>query len=252
MMFRLDSKVAIVTGAARGLGAAAARTLARQGARVAAADLQIEELRRASSTSDGGIEADQIKPYALDVSDVKGLRRFVDAVQADFGRIDILVNNAGICPRLSFEQTTEADFDRLMGVNARSQYFLCQAVVPIMRSQGGGRIINVASTGGRIGGFANSSAYSGTKGAVVMFTKSIAREVARDGILVNCIAPGVFDTDLMRNIPAEKVDAICSQIPIGRLGRPEEVASMIAFLASDECSYATGATFDINGGWVML
>jgi NAD(P)-dependent dehydrogenase (short-subunit alcohol dehydrogenase family) len=139
-----------------------------------------------------------------------------------------------------------------MGVNAKSQYFLAQAVCPIMKRQGGGRIINVASTGGRVGGFANSSIYSGTKGAIVMFSKSIAREVAADGILVNCIAPGVLDTDLRRNLPPERTKAIRDQIPLKRLGKPEEVAAFIAFLASDECSYCTGATFDINGGWVML
>ncbi len=246
-MFRLDSKVAIVTGAARGLGAATAAVLARQGARVAAADLRFDEVSRV--TKDLGPEA---KPYDLDVSDVEQIRRFVDGVVADFGRIDILVNNAGICPRIPFEQSTEDDWERLMNVNARSQYFLCQAVVPAMRRQGGGRIINVASTGGRIGGFANSSIYSGTKGAVVMFTKSIAREVAKDGILVNCVAPGILDTDLMRNLPSESVKALCGQIPLQRLGRPEELAAVIAFLAADECSYATGATFDVNGGWVML
>ncbi len=180
------------------------------------------------------------------------IRRFVDAVVGDLGPVDILVNNAGICPRIPFEQSTEDDWERLMNVNARSQYFLCQAVVPVMRKQGCGRIINVASTGGRIGGFANSSIYSGTKGAIVMFTKSIAREVAKDGILVNCVAPGILDTDLMRNLPPENVKALCAQIPLQRLGKPEELAAVIAFLASDECSYATGATFDVNGGWVML
>lgn len=246
-MFRLDSKVAIVTGAARGLGAATAAMLARQGARIAAADLRFEEVSRVTKDLDP-----EAKPYDLDVSDVEQIRRFVDGVVADFGRIDILVNNAGICPRIPFEQSTEDDWERLMNVNARSQYFLCQAVVPAMRRQGGGRIINVASTGGRIGGFANSSIYSGTKGAVVMFTKSIAREVAKDGILVNCVAPGILDTDLMRNLPSESVKALCGQIPLQRLGKPEELAAVIAFLAADECSYATGATFDVNGGWVML
>jgi 3-oxoacyl-[acyl-carrier protein] reductase len=210
--------------------------------------VQFEELDRTTR----GIGLD-VKPYEVDVSNVGQIRRFVDAVQKDFGRIDILVNNAGICPRIAFEQSTEQDWERLMSVNAKSQYFLCQAVVPVMRKQGGGgRIINVASTGGRVGGFANSSIYSGTKGAIVMFTKSIAREVAKDGILVNCIAPGMIDTDLMRNLPPDSIKAVCDQVPLKRLGRPEEVSAVIAFLASDECSYATGATFDVNGGWVML
>jgi 3-oxoacyl-[acyl-carrier protein] reductase len=127
-----------------------------------------------------------------------------------------------------------------------------QAVCPIMKKQGGGRIINIASTGGRTGSFNNASIYSGTKGAIVMFSKSIAREVAKDGILINCVAPGGLDTDLMRNLPPESLRAVCDQIPLKRLGRPEEIAAVIAFMASDECSYATGATFDINGGWIML
>jgi len=246
-MFRLDHKVAIVTGAARGVGAATTRLLARQGAKVAAADLRLEEIE--GGAADSGLN---VKGYRVDVANVAELRAFVAAVVADFGRIDVLVNNAGICPRLPFGESTEADFERLMNVNARSQYFLMQAVCPIMKRQGGGRIINLASTAGRVGSFANASIYSGTKGAIVMFTKSVAREVAADGILVNCIAPGVLDTDLVRNLPPDRLQLLCEQIPLKRLGRPDEVAALIAFLASDECSYCTGATFDINGGWVMV
>lgn len=246
-MFRLDRKIALVTGAARGLGAATASMLAKQGALVAAADIDFDEVEKATAEVGNGSKA-----YFVDVSKLADITSLIDRVAGDFGRIDILVNNAGICPRLPFPESTEADWEKLMSVNARSQYFLMQAVCPIMKKQGGGRIINVASTGGRVGGFANSSIYSGTKGAIVMFSKSVAREVAADGILVNCIAPGVLDTDLMRNLPPERVQAICDQIPLKRLGKPEEVAAFIAFLASDECSYCTGATFDINGGWLML
>ena len=247
MMFGLDGKVALVTGAARGLGAACARALAGQGAQVAAADLNFEEVSQVAAET-----GPAARPYEVDVSDVSQLQSLVEGVVEDLGRIDILVNNAGICPRLAFEESTEEDWERLMGVNARSQYFLTQAVCPIMRRQGGGRIINVASTAGRTGTVSNASIYSATKGAVVMFTKSIAREVAEWGILVNCIAPGVMDTDLMGDLPEEKVRAICDQIPLKRLGRPDEVAACIAFMASDECSYATGATFDVNGGWIMM
>ena len=238
MMFRLDDKVAIVTGAARGIGRAIAGALTQQGATVAGVDL-------AEVT---GVA----KAYRADVSQVAAIKQLVADVVRDFGRIDILVNNAGICPRLPFVDSTEADWEKLVSVNAKSQYFLMQAVRPVMKQQGGGRIINMASTGGRTGSFANASIYSGTKGAIIMFSKSVAREVAADGILINCVAPGCIDTELIGNLPPEKVQALCNQIPLKRLGRPAEVAALVAFLASDECSYCTGATFDINGGWIMF
>lgn len=246
-MFRVDNKVALVTGAARGVGAATSRVLARQGARVALVDVNVEEARRVAEEIGRNGRA-----YAVDVSKVPELRALVQEVVRDFGGIDILVNNAGICPRLPFIESTEEDWDRLMAVNAKSQFFLMQGVCPVMKERGGGRIINVASVGGRVGSVANASIYSGTKGAILMFSKSVAREVAGDGILINCVAPGTVNTELMRNLPAERLETMREQIPLNRLAEPEELAAFIAFLASDECSYATGATFDINGGWVML
>ena len=175
----------------------------------------------------------------------------VKEVAADFGGIDILVNNAGICPRLPFVDSTEEDWDRLVDVNAKSQYFMMQAVRPHMKARGGGRIVNMASLSGRLGAVVNASIYSGTKGAIVMFSKSIAREVAAEGILVNCVAPGCVETALMANLPAEKVDALCEQIPLKRLAQPQEIAAAVAFLASDEASYITGATIDVTGGFRM-
>jgi len=246
-LFRLDGKCAIVTGAAQGLGAATATLLASLGARVAAVDLDKQSIMETSFERGGGITA-----YAGDVSHVAAMGALVERVAAGFGRIDILVNNAAICPQLPFYESTEADWEKLMSVNAKSQYFLCQAVCRIMKNHGGGRIVNVASTGGRVGSFSNASIYCGTKGAIVMFTKSIAREVAADGILVNCIAPGPMDTGLMRHLPPDRLSAVTDQIPLRRLGQPEEVARLIAFMSSDAFSYATGATYDVNGGWVML
>lgn len=245
--FRLDGKVALVTGAAQGVGAATAKVLAQQGARVAAVD--IDESSLASVVEDLG---DSVTPFICDVSSVEKIRILVDKVVTDLGRIDVLVNNAGICPRIDFVDAIEEDWEKLVAINAKSQYFMMQAVRPVMSAQGGGKIINIASTGGRIGSFVGASIYSGTKGAIVMFSKSVAREVAGDNILVNTIAPGVLDTRLMANISEEKRQAICEQIPLRRLGRPEEIAYMVAFIASEECSYATGATFDVNGGWVMV
>ncbi|NQU39740.1 MAG: glucose 1-dehydrogenase [Lentisphaerae bacterium] len=247
MMFQLDNKVALITGAAQGMGRAAARALAAQGARVALVDINVEKV---------ALVADAIGPqaraYGTDVSDVGQIHQLVEDVVKDMGRIDVLVNNAGICPRLPFIDSTEANWDTLLNVNAKSQYFMMQAVCPVMKAQGGGRIINMASTSGRVGAFANASIYSGTKGAIVMFSKSVAREVAADNILINCVAPGCIATDMITDLPAEKREALCEQIPLKRLGTPEEVAALVVFLASDECSYCTGATFDVTGGWVMV
>jgi NAD(P)-dependent dehydrogenase (short-subunit alcohol dehydrogenase family) len=246
-MFRLDGKVALVTGAARGIGAATARTLARQGARMALADLDLEGAKAVAGEIENGAQA-----FGADLAKVEECKALVAAVVAHFGRLDILVNNAGICPVQPFGTATEAEWDTMMNVNARSQYFLMQAVCPVMKRQGGGRIVNLSSAAGRVGSVLNASIYSGTKAAILMISKSIAREVAADGILVNCVAPGPIKTDIQRNLPADRLKAACDQIPLKRFGEPEEVAALIAFLASDECSFCTGATFDINGGWFML
>lgn len=246
-MFRLDDKVALVTGAARGIGAATACTLAKQGARVAVADLDQDGVKIIADQIGNGAEA-----FRADLSKVEECKALVAAVVGRYGRLDILVNNAGICPMQPFGTAAEADWDKLMNVNARSQYFLMQAVCPIMKRHGGGRIINLSSAAGRVGSVLNASIYSGTKAAILMISKSIAREVAADGILVNCVAPGPIKTDIQRNLPADRLKAACEQIPLKRFGEPEEVAALIAFLASDECSFCTGATFDVNGGWFML
>lgn len=246
-MFRLDDKVALVTGAARGIGAATACTLAKQGARVAVADLDQDGVKIIADQIGIGAEA-----FRADLSKVEECKALVAAVVGKYGRLDILVNNAGICPMQPFGTAAEADWDKLMNVNARSQYFLMQAVCPIMKRHGGGRIINLSSAAGRVGSVLNASIYSGTKAAILMISKSIAREVAADGILVNCVAPGPIKTDIQRNLQADRLKAACEQIPLKRFGEPEEVAALIAFLASDECSFCTGATFDVNGGWFML
>lgn len=246
-MFRLDGKVAMVTGTARGIGNAVARVLAEQGATVTMADLRMDEIEDLAARI-----GPAAYPYRVDVSSVSEINQWVDQVVGEHGRIDILVNNAGICPRLSFKDSTEADWEKLMSVNAKSQYFLMQAVCPVMAKQGGGRIVNIASTGARVGAYANASIYAGTKAAIAMFSKSVAREVAGDHILVNCVAPGVVNTDLMSNLSQDKVDAICETIPLNRLGKPEEIAAVVVLLASDECGFMTGATVDVNGGWVMV
>jgi NAD(P)-dependent dehydrogenase (short-subunit alcohol dehydrogenase family) len=246
-LFRLDNKVALVTGASRGIGAAVAHTLSLQGAAIALLDLHEEDLI--------GVAAKCVtatRCYAADVSNVEQTRQIVQRIENEMGRIDILVNNAGVISYASFEKADEDDWDRVLDVNAKGQYFLMQAVCPVMKRHGGGRIINLASMAGRIGSAAQASIYSGSKGAVAMFSKSVAREVAADGILVNCVAPGLIETSILANRSQAELRNVVSGIPLKRLGKPEEVAALIAFLASDECSYCTGAMFDINGGMAML
>ena len=245
-MFNLDTKVAIVTGGAQGIGRSIALSLADQGAQVSIVDILVDEARSV---------CDEIGPkaqaYEADLAKVTEINKVVNEIISDHGKIDVLVNNAGICPRLRFIDSTEEDWDNLNNVNAKSQYFMMQAVCPHMKKQGGGRIINMASSSGRIGSMNNASIYSGTKGSVIMFSKAVAREVAKDGILINCIAPGLIATPLITDLPQNQLDILYTQIPLGRLGEPKEVASVVTFLASDEASYLTGAVIDITGGWQM-
>ena len=235
----------LVTGCSTGFGRELVRAALGHGFRVVATARDPGTLEEFATHPD-------VLVAALDVTVPQQIADVVRQAETRFGRIDVLVANAGIRVFGTVLEATEEDWDRLMGINAKSQYFLMQAVCPVMKRQGGGRIVNVASSSGRTGAIVNASIYSGTKGGIVMFSKSIAREVAADNILINCVAPGVLDTEIMRNFPPEKVRAIADQIPLKRLGKPAEVAALIAFLASDECSYCTGATFDINGGWFML
>jgi 3-oxoacyl-[acyl-carrier protein] reductase len=221
--------------------------LAEQGARVALADKDHAAAKELADEIGNGAAA-----FQVDVANIKECKALIESVAVEFGRIDILVNNAGICPPTPFKTTTDADWDNLMNVNARSQYFLIQAVCPIMKRQRAGRIINIASAAGRVGSVLNASIYSATKAAILVLSKSLAREVAADGILINCVAPGPIKTDIQRNLPAEKLEIARQEIPLKRFGEPREVAAVIAFLASDECSFCTGATFDVNGGWFML
>ena len=159
----------------------------------------------------------QVRAYQADLSHVTQIESLGGQGVDEFGGVDILVNNAGICPRLAFVDSTEEDWERLVNVNAKSQYFLMQSVRPHMKARGGGRIVNMASSAGRGGAAANASIYSGTKGVIVMFSKSIAPEVADDGIVVNRVAPGCVDTELVTSLPSEQVEALCAQIPLKRL-----------------------------------
>ena len=244
---RLAGKVVLITGAAGGIGTAIAQAVTDESATVLLCDINLEGARRLADRLTG--EGRSAAAYALDISRPPEIAAVIEEVVKRHQRIDVLVNNAAICPRIPLKEVTEADFDRIVGINLKGTFFVSQAVSPLMVRQGWGRIVNLSSIGARTGGVAASSVYAATKAGIIAITKSYARTLA-PSVTVNAIAPGVVDTEMMR-IPSEQVAAIVDQIPLGRLADPEEIASVVVFLASEDASYFTGATLDVNGGWVM-
>jgi 3-oxoacyl-[acyl-carrier protein] reductase len=242
-----EDRVAIVTGAARGIGKAIARRLVRDGFTAVLAELDLPAAQAAAgeiSKECGG----RTMTAAVDVSDPAGPRRMVESVLDAAGRIDVLVNNAGIAGRASaVHDYPDEEWRRVMGVNLDGVFYCCKAVLPQMLKQGGGRIVNVASIAGKEGN-PNMPAYSASKAGVIGLTKAIAKEVATKGIYVNCIAPAVIRTEILAQLTDEAVRYMVSKIPMGRVGQPEEVAALVSWLASEECTFSTGAVFDISGG----
>ena len=244
----LLGQVALITGASQGIGRATALMLAEAGADIVvnhfgARAADVEELSRSIMQTGRRVIA-----IEADVSSRIGIAKMVERAAGEFGRLDILVNNAGIAPEHPIESTTEEIWDRVLAVNLKGQFLLCQAVVPHMRARGYGRIINIASEQGLIGA-AGMSAYCASKAGVFGLTKSLARELAPDRILVNCVAPGPVDTALLN--PLDRTPELMAKIPLGRIGRPDEVAFAVLFLASPQASWTTGQILSPNGGVVM-
>jgi 2-hydroxycyclohexanecarboxyl-CoA dehydrogenase len=247
-MKRFDDQVAIVTGGASGIGQATARRLAEEGAAVVIADVNGEGADGvARSISEGGGRAIALQ---VDVTDAPGVRAMTEQAITAFGKIDILVSNAGWDRAGPFADTDEELWDRVIAINYRGHLATCHAALPYMRERGGGRIVTVASDAGRVGS-SGEVVYSGAKGAVIAFTKGLAREVARYGINVNCVAPGLVDTPLLAGMPEKLIAAIVRSIPLRRTGVPEEIAAAICFFASDDAAYITGQTLSVNGGLNM-
>jgi 2-dehydro-3-deoxy-L-rhamnonate dehydrogenase (NAD+) len=237
----MTGRVAIVTGAARGIGLATAELLAGRGHRVAAVDVDEERLRAEAVRVD-------VEPFVTDVTDRAAVERMVGGVAERLGGVDVLVNNAGIAGRsLPTWELTDDDWDSVLALNLSGPFYCCRAVLPLMRGRGWGRIVNVASIAGKEGN-PNAVPYSATKAGVIGLTKAIAKEVATDGILVNCVTPAVIRTEILAQVSDAHVEYMLSRIPMGRAGEAAEVARLIGWLASDECSFSTGAVFDISGG----
>ena len=245
----LGNRVALVTGSAQGIGEAVARFLAAEGARLSLCDINAEKGEAVrQSLEDAGGDALFTK---VDMAKSDDIRKVVDATRERFGRIDILVNNAGICPRSSIEETTDEEWDMVISINLRGMFIISREVFRIMKKQSYGRIVNLSSMTIRVGGITVGAHYTASKGAIQALTKSFARHGAPFNITANAVAPGFIATDMHAHSTPEQLEAIRKQVPLGFLGTPEDVASAIAFLASDRARYITGVTCDINGGVIM-
>lgn len=250
----LEGKVAIVTGGGQGIGRALSLRMAEEGAKVAIFDLKAEAGEETAALAKSGAI---VKTYVLDVGDQDAVKAAVDEVEADLGPIWALVNNAGWDQPAPFLSTDKALWDKIIRINLYGPLNTHHAVAPLMVARRGGRIINIASDAARVG-TSNEAVYSACKGGLISFTKSIARELATKGVLLNVVCPGPTNTPMMASVLGEGEqavkwkDAMVRGIPMKRMGEPEDYAGLVAFLASDDASYITGQTFSVSGGMNMI
>jgi 3-oxoacyl-[acyl-carrier protein] reductase len=245
---KLSGKVAIITGAGQGIGAATALKFAREGAIVAVGDLNAAAVS-AVVDSCREIGADSVG-FTVDVSNRESVEDMVGKVLDQFGRIDVLVNNAGITRDARLQKMTLTQFDDVIDVNLRGVFHVAQAVADRMVEQGTGVILNASSVVGIYGNYGQTN-YAAAKFGVIGFTKTWSRELGPKGIRVNAIAPGFIDTPILSTIPDDVLAKMREQVPLRRLGKPEEVANLYAFLASDEASYINGAVIEVSGGMTL-
>jgi NAD(P)-dependent dehydrogenase (short-subunit alcohol dehydrogenase family) len=246
----LEGKGVVVTGAAGGIGAEVARAFAVAGARVCAVDVKEDGLAELLPTLAGGPHRSE----ALDLRELTGHEGLLRRTARELGGLDVLANMAAVLIRRGdIDEVTEEDWDFQHDVNLKAGFFLNRAAARIMREQGrGGRIINFTSQGWWTGGFGGSVVYSATKGGIVSMSRGLARTYAKDGITVNTVSPGAVDTPMLRGgLTDEQLESHISQIPLGYMAEPADLAGTVVFLASDHARYITGATLNVSGGWLM-
>lgn len=243
----LANRVALVTGAGRGIGFAIAEELARRGARIGINDLVPDEARRAvQRLRERGVEVFALPGNASVAADANSI---VLGAEQHFGGLDILVNNAGVLRPTRAEHISDEEWDFVVDGNLRSTFLCCRAAIAPLRRRGGGSIVNMSSSAGKSVSTIGGAHYTAAKAGVLGLTRHLARELAGDGIRVNAVCPGLIDTEMVRaTITKERIDAYAAGFPAGRLGEPREVAELVAFLAAPTASYITGASCDVNGG----
>jgi 3-oxoacyl-[acyl-carrier protein] reductase len=246
-------RIALVTGSAGGIGATIATRLASEGHHVILLDLRQEVVQTTAMLAERGLA---VEHQLCDVTDETSVKKLFHDIENRLGAVDILVNNAGISPKhdgrsLTAENTPLDEWQEVLAVNLTAPFLLCRAAAPLMRKRGWGRIINMASLAGRTRSLVSGAHYSASKAGLIGFSRMFAGEVAPSGITVNCIAPGAIDAGLAQRLHSSLTDNYKSRIPVGRIGRPEEVAALVSFIASDDTGFITGATFDVNGGYFM-
>jgi 3-oxoacyl-[acyl-carrier protein] reductase len=244
----LAGKVAIVTGGSRGIGAAIATLLAERGAAVVVSGRDEERLRDVVKALEG--EGRLVLGVAADAARREDAERLVDAAREHFGRLDVLVNNAGILRDALLVRMKDDDWDRVLEINLKGAFLMARAAGRLMMRQRNGRIINIASTAGVMGN-AGQANYSAAKAGLIGLTKATARELAHWNILVNAVAPGLIETDMIAAIPVAAREALLAQVPLSRIGQVQDVAEMVGFLAGDGAGYITGQVFHVNGGLYM-
>jgi NAD(P)-dependent dehydrogenase (short-subunit alcohol dehydrogenase family) len=241
----LNGKTAVVTGAARGIGCAIVERLLGSGAACSLWDRDADALASTAKTLSA---KGRVHTATVDVTEASSIQTAAQATLKAFGSVDILVNNAGIAG--ASKPTWElapAEWQQVLQIDLFGVYLCCHALVPAMRERGYGRIVNIASIAGKEGN-PNASHYSAAKAGVIALTKSLGKELAKSGVIVNCITPAVIETDILKQLTQQHIDYMRSKIPMDRFGSKEEAAALVAWLCSEECSFSTGAVFDLSGG----